>query len=347
MPKPWIVPVGGFLGAGKTTLILAAAKLLSARGLRPAAILNDQAGDLVDTALARSAGISADEVTGGCFCCRFSDLISAAERLEQFAPDVIFIEPVGSCTDLAATILRPLLRDFTERYRVAPLTVLVDPGQARRMEQADSKVRFLFEHQLQEADIVAFSKCETHATFPELPRVNAMRLSASEGTGLDAWLNEVLSGEVVPGTKLIEVDYREYAAAEAALGWLNWSGSVSFETPMTAAALLGPLVEELETALRNAGGTIAHLKVLSEAPGSYLKLAVTDNDEGLIVEGDLAASPAQCIRVRINLRAVVDAKLIEHIFWQSLRHSSGTWTTERFQCFSPAAPVPERRIAGI
>jgi G3E family GTPase len=39
--KPWVVIVGGFLGAGKTTLILAAAEELERRGIRSAIILND------------------------------------------------------------------------------------------------------------------------------------------------------------------------------------------------------------------------------------------------------------------------------------------------------------------
>src|SRR5690242_18622513 len=112
MDRPWIVPVGGFLGAGKTTLIFAAARILKTRGLQAAAVLNDQGSNLVDTAYTASQDIPADEVVGGCFCCRFTDLISAAERLRKLAPDVIFIEPVGSCTDLPATLLRPLQRDF-------------------------------------------------------------------------------------------------------------------------------------------------------------------------------------------------------------------------------------------
>ena len=56
--RPIIVPVGGFLGAGKTTLILAAAKLLPARGAKPAVILNDQGSALVDTRLAEAGGVS-------------------------------------------------------------------------------------------------------------------------------------------------------------------------------------------------------------------------------------------------------------------------------------------------
>jgi G3E family GTPase len=99
--KPVVALVGGFLGAGKTTLILKAARILEARGVRVAAVLNDQGDDLVDTALARQSGTPADQVSGGCFCCRFPDLVDALERLAAHRPDVIFAEAVGSCTDLA------------------------------------------------------------------------------------------------------------------------------------------------------------------------------------------------------------------------------------------------------
>ena len=105
--RPVIVPLGGFLGAGKTTLILAASRILQSRGMRPAAILNDQGSELVDTQRVAAEAIAADQVTGGCFCCRFSDLIDAAHRLRAHAPDVIFAEAVGSCTDISATTLQP------------------------------------------------------------------------------------------------------------------------------------------------------------------------------------------------------------------------------------------------
>jgi G3E family GTPase len=103
-----IVPLGGFLGAGKTSLILAASRFLERRGIRSAAILNDQGSELVDTHWVRSQGMQADQVVGGCFCCLFSDLIDAAERLRAYSPEVIFAEAVGSCTDISATTLQPL-----------------------------------------------------------------------------------------------------------------------------------------------------------------------------------------------------------------------------------------------
>ena len=115
--RPWIVMVGGFLGAGKTTLLLAAANELGKRGLRSAVILNDQGEDLVDTQYASFHDLQRGEITGGCFCCRFSELVRVIDRLKEFAPEVIFAEPVGSCTDLSATTLKPLLDTETDLSR--------------------------------------------------------------------------------------------------------------------------------------------------------------------------------------------------------------------------------------
>ncbi|MCX6626740.1 MAG: hypothetical protein NTW28_03805, partial [Candidatus Solibacter sp.] len=104
--KPTIALIGGFLGAGKTTLILAAAELIQRRGANVAVVLNDQGDDLVDTHLVQSHCVQADQVSGGCFCCRFPDLIEALDRLDCCHPEVIFAEAVGSCTDIVATTLR-------------------------------------------------------------------------------------------------------------------------------------------------------------------------------------------------------------------------------------------------
>src|ERR1700678_1637113 len=153
--KPWVVLVGGFLGSGKTTLILAAARELQHRGLRSAMVWNDQGTDLVDSRYAGLSGAHSGEVTGGCFCCRLSQLIYAMGDLRAHAPDVIFAEPVGRCTDLSAPGLRPLLQ-YSDTYQLSPLTVLVDPlrGESMLEPNTDADMRFLFEKQLQEADLV-------------------------------------------------------------------------------------------------------------------------------------------------------------------------------------------------
>ena len=102
--------VGGFLGSGKTTAIIQAAKIIQSRGQKVGVVTNDQGKYLVDTAFMRLSNVPTVEVTGGCFCCNYADLDSSLEQfVESVRPDVIFAESVGSCADLVATVVKPLL----------------------------------------------------------------------------------------------------------------------------------------------------------------------------------------------------------------------------------------------
>ena len=338
MNRPWLIPVGGFLGAGKTTLILSAARILTARGLKCAAILNDQGADLVDTAYAVSQGLTSNEVTGGCFCCRFSELIDKADQLRAFTPDVIFIEPVGSCTDLSATILQPLKHEFAQAYRLAPLTIVVDP--ARAADLSDPNMAFLFERQCAEADLIVFNKSDLHQT-PSAHRT----ISALTSDGVSAWLDEILAGSLPVGSKLLEIDYQKYARAEAALGWLNWSATVNVEPALSPAILIGPWLDHLQQSLTSAHAQIAHLKIFDQTPSSYLKAALTSNTGDPSVTGDLTASPEREHSIRLNLRAVIDPKPLRALFSQTLTQLPGQKTHEHLQCFSPAPPQPQHRYA--
>jgi G3E family GTPase len=105
------VMIGGFLGAGKTTAVGRLARRLTDQGLRVGLITNDQGNGLVDTSVLASQGFSVEEIAGGCFCCRFNSLVEAARKLSVASrPDVFLAEPVGSCTDLVATVSYRLRR---------------------------------------------------------------------------------------------------------------------------------------------------------------------------------------------------------------------------------------------
>src|SRR6266705_4086759 len=134
MNKARYIMIGGFLGAGKTTAVAKLAKRLSEQGLRVGLITNDQGTNLVDTAMLRAQGFATEEIPGGCFCCRFNSLVEAANKLSaRTRPEVFIAEPVGSCTDLVATVTYPLRRLYGDDFIVAPLSVLVDPVRALRV----------------------------------------------------------------------------------------------------------------------------------------------------------------------------------------------------------------------
>src|SRR6266550_4718897 len=167
MSKARYVMIGGFLGAGKTTAILRLARHLSGQNLKVGLITNDQSLGLVDTAMLGANGFDVEEITGGCFCCRFNSLVQAAEKLSaQSRPDVFIAEPVGSCTDLKASVSYPLRRMYGDNFSVAPLSVLIDPIRALRVLKLESgkafspKVVYVYEKQLEEAEIIVVNKLD-------------------------------------------------------------------------------------------------------------------------------------------------------------------------------------------
>lgn len=309
---PTVVLVGGFLGAGKTTLILKAARQLASRGVRVGAVMNDQGGELVDAELARRHGVAADQVAGGCFCCRFPDLVTALERLQDQGAEVLFAEAVGSCTDLVATTLRPLLRDWGHRFRVAPLTVLVHG------KPQEPDLEFLYEHQVAEADLVV-----------------------DRAVDVDWWLGEILREGVAAGAHPVTVDYARYAEAEAALGWLNARVSLRTRPALSPALVVGPLVDSLDAELTAAGVRIVHLKMMDQCATGYVKVALTANGIEPAVEGVLDASPAREHDLLFNLRALGAPEAIRGIVERALDARRATWRA--IEAFRPAPPVPWHR----
>ena len=343
--KPWVVLVGGFLGSGKTTLIFSAARELDRRRLRSAVIFNDQGKELVDSRYAGLSGLRSGEVVGGCFCCKLSDLVHAMEEMRAYSPDVIFAEPVGSCADLSATVLRPLQED-SERFRLAPVTVLVDPQRAKSLleDGADPNIRFLFEKQLQEADLVCFTKSDAYPDYPDVGAEHVRQVSAISGQGVAAWLDEVLSGEIAAARHALEIDYRQYAKAEAALAWLDLQAVFRPAQPISPAMMLGPLLDDLDAALSSAAIPVVHLKAIVTSPVGFVKAAICANGQEPTIEGNLDASPAEVLELLLNLRAVAEPDRVGSIVEKEFRKRQTSLEHLDHRCFSPAAPVPERRI---
>ena len=334
---PNMVVVGGFLGAGKTTLILAAARELTRRGLKSAIILNDQGDSLVDTQLARQHGFDAGEVTGGCFCCQFSTLMESAQSLRGHSPDVVFAEPVGSCTDISATVLRPLRELYAGEFRLAPFTVCVDPSQGREMERlnANPHLAFLFRNQLAEADLVCYTKSDLYPVTraPLASSLAARFVSAQTGQGVSAWLDEVLFGELPSGARTLDIDYDGYARAEAALAWLNLSAVIVCDPALSPAMLLGPLLDRIAGSLE-----IVHLKATDQSDSGFIKAALCSGQTEPHIVGALDGPPATTHRLLINLRATGDPNPVRAVVEEALAELNGQIHSHQIACFTPAPP---------
>jgi G3E family GTPase len=364
MAKARYIMIGGFLGAGKTTAILGFAQYLNAQKTRVGLITNDQSIGLVDTALLASQGMPVEEITGGCFCCRFQSLMDAAGNLTRTAaPEVFIAEPVGSCTDLRAAVSYPLSRIYGDDYEIAPLSVLVDPIRAMRVLGLDKgkafseKVLYIYGKQLEEADIIVINKADLlseadhnvlrDALKTNYPGSEVLSISARTGEGVDAWYQRLLSEEI-DNRHAPDVDYEVYADGEALLGWLNAAAAIDAPEPFDGNALLSCIANSLQTKLAVEGAEIAHLKMtLSTSEGN--DLAVLN-----LVRGD--GTPESLHRLQedieggdliINLRAEGDPAILRTAVEAVLRDMlvDSNVKIEHIEAFRPGKPTPTHRMA--
>lgn len=363
-PKASYIMVGGFLGAGKTTAVAALARHLTERGLRVGLITNDQSTGLVDTTLLRTTGLPVEEIGGGCFCCRFQTLEDAVGKLTaRTRPDVFLAEPVGSCTDLVATVSYPLRRIYGERYRIAPLSVLVDPRRAARVlglidgPRFSDKVAYVYEKQLEEAALILVNKIDRLDAVlrsrleAELarryPNAEVLSVSALEGDGMDAWYARIL-GESEHGGPTLDIDYGRYAEGEALLGWCNATVAVRSTGLFDANRLVAQLADAMRGSVTRAGGEIAHLKLTLESPDAGGALAALS-----VVASDAQADVRETLLDQVSAGSLVvnvRAEVAPEILFGALHAALATLTTDELvfdveheEHFRPAAPVPVHR----
>ncbi|HEX8616064.1 MAG TPA: GTP-binding protein [Thermoanaerobaculia bacterium] len=343
-----VVVVGGFLGAGKTTAVLAAARLLRARGLRVACVTNDQASALIDSATLRDAGFDVGEVAGGCFCCRFSDLVTTIDHLLARDPEVILCEAVGSCTDIVATVVLPLRRFYGDVLDVRPLSVVVDAASAGEWIEATGDLQYVWHEQIREADLVLLNKSDClderqlESAERALQSVNekshVLRTIATSGEGIDRWLSELaVDREPQP---LHDLDYDRYAAGEARLGWVDATFELRGEHELVTVAR--------DVALRLARSLPPdvppfHIKVRVAAGDARARAQLTRAASVPAVAGDPHQTGASTVVV--NARVAMDAEALRQAIVASVSVAGVIATPTESSAFHPSYPVPQVRIA--
>jgi G3E family GTPase len=358
------IMIGGFLGAGKTTIIGRLAKRLVDSGKKVGIVTNDQAYGLVDTESLRAQGFDVGEVPGACFCCKFDDLIETAQKLSaDEAPDVILTEPVGSCTDLVATVIEPLRHLHGDQYEIAPLAVLFKPEHGQKILRGEPNVGFspkaayIFLKQIEEADIVVLNKIDklsdeqlaelTQLVEERFPDKQLLAISAREGRGL-AELAEALDVPRASRTKAMEVDYDVYAEGEAELGWLNCSVRVTSRgEEFSLDEVLMELTQALGRSLADAGAEIAHLKLFGQADNvpAVTNLVASDAEAELSLAAEIRTTEAELI---VNARVATDPEQLATVVEQEVARLAKSRGLEHeitgLQHFRPGRPVPTHRM---
>ncbi|TWH45106.1 GTP-binding protein [Sporomusa sp. KB1] len=313
-----LVLVGGFLGAGKTTLLAKMASIMTNEGKRVGLITNDQASALVDTALLEQLSDNKEsvvEVSGSCFCCNFPGFKKAVSHLkDKLAAEIIIAEPVGSCTDLSATILQPLKKYAEDTLSIAPLSVLVDPKRLtnildKKTGDLHPSAAYILEKQLDEADKIVINKTDLlpsealetlkNRTIARWPQTSVFAISAQTGAGVNEWMTDVLAQQKA-GIRLAEVDYDVYAEGEAVLGWLNTSLEVK-GNQIDCDALLQSLLSNLGNRFDEMQAPVGHVKALMIAKNKVVVGNITGKKDTLQVRGSVGKTDEASLTVNARV----------------------------------------------
>ena len=356
--------VGGFLGAGKTTTLARLARHYMGQGKRVGIVTNDQAADLVDTNSLRSQGFEVGEVAGACFCCNFDELMSTMDVLsEGDRPDVILAEPVGSCTDLVATVIQPIKRLYDATFQIAPYAVILKPSHGGRVLRNDRKAGFspkaayILKKQIEEADAILINRIDelsleqadelTLLINEHCPGIPVLRVSAKTGEGYDA-LTHLLDQDGDFGRRVLDIDYDTYAEGEAELGWLNSSIHVSSDQKFSLDVLLLDVVAKLQAELAALGAETAHLKTIGLWEGFFGVANLVNST----TEPELSL-PSKCdvqeVDLIVNARVACDPEELEQVVRSCVevagQRIDATVEFRQTQSFRPGRPVPTHRYA--
>ena len=147
----------GFLGSGKTTLVIKLAKFALEQGKKVAILVNEIGEVGIDNQLMRQLDMNVWELLNGCICCTLTaDLVSTLTQLDsEYSPDVVIVEPSGAANPTKVLKALPY-------YKGTPLESLntiavIDP---LRVEMLVEVMNILISASLKQADLVLVSKCD-------------------------------------------------------------------------------------------------------------------------------------------------------------------------------------------
>lgn len=363
MKKMRLFLVGGFLGSGKTTAITNASKLLVDKNITTSVITNDQGNYLVDSRFVQYSDISVAEVTGGCFCCNYNQLDSQISNLKkEFNPSVIFAETVGSCTDLVATVLKPLLKYRETDIEQVTFSSFVDSQLLLMFLQGKSlpfgvETNYIWEKQIEEAEILVVNKIDLLSAneYESLIQLAENKFSSKQilfqnsldANSVNSWIETIAKQANSKEHKSIDIDYETYGAGEANLAWLDEEIEI-ITTDNSASQIVADFIKSLtnEITLRNL--PIGHLKFFATVNGQFHKLSYTtihakepqipfllekSNSVDLLVNARIQTTPDELRNIFIALLNSIKSQKAVTVYEKHLSY------------FQPGFPNPTHRLS--
>jgi len=199
-----ITQIAGFLGCGKTTLMLQLSRRLAGAGQRKVALVVNEIGEIpVDGKVIEESGMQVKDIGGGCICCEVAATFAKTvyNLYRDFRPDHVLVEPTGVAVPHQVK-LAARMSGRDAKISVGPAIVLFDATRPAELLDMDMLGQ-LVTTQVKDADIVAISKVdavdpgcidESTAKVTELnAKAAIVNLSSFTGLGIDTLVERILN----------------------------------------------------------------------------------------------------------------------------------------------------------
>jgi len=156
-----ITQIAGFLGCGKTTLLLKLSRRLADGGQRKVALVVNEIGEIpVDGKVIEESGLQVKDIGGGCICCEVAATFAKTiyRLYKDFSPDHVLVEPTGVAVPHQVK-LAARMGGRDAKIALGPAVVLFDATRPAELLDMDMLGQ-LVTTQIKDADIIAISKID-------------------------------------------------------------------------------------------------------------------------------------------------------------------------------------------
>ena len=322
MDKIRFMVVSGFLGAGKTTTMIALAEYMDRNIGKTAIIANDLGANLVDTSLTQTSGCTVAEIGNDCICYQMDNTVDQIRRLRDKEGATFVMSDIPGCGVGALDhVYHTLHDDNADEFTLSPFMVMVDPERLRMImpEHADinlpEELVYLLKLQLEEADLIVLNKIDLldeptierymgflHEACPDIP---AMKISAKDKTGIPE-LAEYLTTHETALKNFSVRNNQEFADAEAKLTWYNRRLYLKTKdgSKIDCNVVVDDLIEGIRMGLIERKRNVPHLKTFATSGNG-------DFNKASLIGVDYDTKYAQeFLRDHKNMRMIINARAV-------------------------------------
>lgn len=329
MDRKRFMVVSGFLGAGKTTTMVALTEYINSSGKHAAIIANDLGANyIIDAEYSGRQNVEVTPIGGGCICYMPDTLIERINRLNKEPKDIVMSDIPGCGIGALDHVYGNLDKNHKDEFVLAPFLVVTDPERLRMImpEQADinlpPELKFLLDAQLREADCIVLNKTDL-MTEEEVgryvkflkeacPDIPVFPISAKEKTGLEPVAEYVLSAESRVNITDIGYGGPEFISAEQMMSWFNRNVLITSrdENEFDGNQLVDDLIDEIRDGLIAQKRNVPHLKTFAVGKDEdYGKASLIGVDYDIIHDREMKERTAK-MQLVINARAVCESELL-------------------------------------